>query len=127
MALKLDDDVEARPYRSISEVSDMVGVKSHVLRYWETQFPMLRPRKNRAGNRMYRPEEVRMLFHIKELLYDRRFTIAGAKRKLAEERKVEPEVELRFGDAVNKLLIHEVKIELRRLVTQLRRDDIVAG
>ena len=127
MALKLDDDVEARPYRSISEVSDMVGVKSHVLRYWETQFPMLRPRKNRAGNRMYRPEEVRMLFHIKELLYDRRFTIAGAKRKLAEERKVEPEVELRFGDAVNKLLIHEVKTELRRLAAQLRRDDVVAG
>jgi|SRR6266850_1532431 len=127
MTLKLDDDVEARPYRSISDVSDMVGVKAHVLRYWETQFPMLRPRKNRAGNRMYRPEEVRMLFHIKELLYDRRFTIAGAKRRLAEERKVEPQVELRFGDAVNKLLIHEVKSELKRLVAQLRREDVAVG
>src|SRR5436309_13696992 len=85
--LKTEGDLETRPYRSISEVSDMLGVKPHVLRYWETQFGMLRPRKNRAGNRMYRPEELRTLQRIKELLYERRFTIAGARRKLLEERK----------------------------------------
>ena len=50
-----EPDLEAKLYRSISEVSELVGVKPHVLRYWETQFSMLRPRKNRAGNRMYRP------------------------------------------------------------------------
>ena len=65
----------------------MVGVKPHVLRYWETQFSMLRPKKNRAGNRMYRPEEMKLLMRIKELLYDRRFTIAGARRTLLDERK----------------------------------------
>lgn len=121
--LNRDADVESRPYRSISEVADLLGVKPHVLRYWETQFPVLKPRKNRAGNRMYRPEEVRTLLHIKDLLYARRFTIEGAKRKLVEERKEEPQVEIGFGEAVHKLVIHEVKTELLRLATQLRRPD----
>src|SRR5436309_14857308 len=85
--LKTEGDLETRPYRSISEVSEMVGVKPHVLRYWETQFSMLRPRKNRAGNRMYRPDEVRLLLRIREYLYDRRYTIAGARRRLLDERR----------------------------------------
>src|SRR5438552_16016142 len=110
--LKRDPDLESRPYRSISEVADLIGVRPHVLRYWETQFPALRPRKNRAGNRMYRPEEVHTLLHIKELLYARRFTIEGAKRKLSEERKQEPQVEIGFGEAVHKLVLNEVKTEL---------------
>jgi len=76
-----------RLYYSISEVSDMIGVKPHVLRYWETQFPSLRPKKNRAGNRMYRPEEVQLLTRIKELLYAQRFTIEGARRLLTDEKK----------------------------------------
>jgi DNA-binding transcriptional MerR regulator len=117
--------VEALPdsklYRSISEVSDLVDVKPHVLRYWETQFSMLRPKKNRAGNRMYRPEEVKLLLRIKELLYDRRFTIAGARRRLLDERReAAPQVELGFADAEKKLLIHEVKNELRQLLGKLR-------
>jgi len=116
-----DHDLDDRPYRSISEVADMIGVKPHVLRYWETQFGGLRPKKNRAGNRMYRPDEIRTLIQIKELLYARRFTIEGAKKKLGEQRKVEPPPEPKFGDAVSKLLLHEVKSELRKLATELRR------
>src|SRR5437899_12266563 len=92
---KTAQDPESKLYRSISEVSDMLAVKPHVLRYWETQFSMLRPRKNRAGNRMYRPEEVRLLLRIKELLYARRYTIAGARRTLLDDRKLdEPPVQL---------------------------------
>jgi DNA-binding transcriptional MerR regulator len=121
--LKREEDLDTRPYRSISEVSDLVGVKPHVLRYWETQFSVLRPRKNRAGNRMYRPEEVRTLLLIKDLLYARRFTIEGAKRKLQEERKEQPQVEIGFGEAVHKLVVQEVKTELRRLAGQLRRNE----
>ena len=112
---------DSKMYRSISEVSELVGVKPHVLRYWETQFSMLRPKKNRAGNRMYRPDEVKLLLHIKELLYARRFTIAGAKRRLLDERKdVTPQVELGFVDAERKLLLHEVKTELRSMLERLR-------
>ena len=81
------NDVLEKPYRSIREVSEAMEVKAHVLRYWETQFSMLRPRKNRAGVRMYRPKDLELLREIRHLLYDRGFTIAGARRKLLAERK----------------------------------------
>jgi DNA-binding transcriptional MerR regulator len=116
--LKAESD--GRLYRSISEVSELVGVKPHVLRYWETQFSMLRPKKNRAGNRMYRPDEIRLLLRIKDLLYSRRFTIAGARRRLLDERKEPPQVELGFAEPDNKLLLHEIKTELKQLLGRLR-------
>jgi len=120
---KTVQEPESKLYRSISEVSDMLAVKPHVLRYWETQFSMLRPKKNRAGNRMYRPEEVRLLLRIKELLYDRRYTIAGARRTLLDDRKLdEPQVELAFSEADRKLLVIEVKEELRTLAARLKRE-----
>ena len=119
--LKTDSQPEAKLYRPISEVADLVGVKQHVLRYWETQFSMLRPKKNRAGNRMYRPDEVKLLLRIKELLYGRRYTIAGARRTLLDERKEStPQVEIGFGDAERKLVLHDVKAELRQLAERLK-------
>ena len=125
---KAAQDPDSKLYRSISEVSDMLRVKAHVLRYWETQFSMLRPKKNRAGNRMYRPEEVRLLLRIKELLYDRRYTIAGARRTLLDERKQdEPQVELGFSEADRRLLLIEVKDELKGLLQRLKREPVPAG
>jgi DNA-binding transcriptional MerR regulator len=122
--LKTEADAESRSklYRPISEVAEVVGVKPHVLRYWETQFSMLRPKKNRAGNRMYRPDEVKLLFRIKELLYERRFTIAGAKRHLLDQRRESaPEpMEPVVGETERKLVLHEVKAELRQLLGRLR-------
>jgi DNA-binding transcriptional MerR regulator len=119
--IRTEDEDDVKLYRPISEVAEVVSVKPHVLRYWETQFSMLRPRKNRAGNRMYRPEEIKLLLRIKELLYDRRYTIAGARRTLlAERREAAPQVELSFGDAERKLVVHEVKTELLRIAERLR-------
>lgn len=69
----------------IGEVCDLAGVQAHVLRYWETEFPMLAPQKNRAGQRTYRRRDVEMALRIKELLYDEQYTIAGAKKRLANE------------------------------------------
>lgn len=69
----------------IGEVCDIVGVQAHVLRYWETEFPMLQPQKNRSGQRTYRRKDVEMALRIKELLYEEGFTIAGAKKKLNAE------------------------------------------
>lgn len=69
----------------IGEVCDLVGVQAHVLRYWETEFPMLSPQKNRSGQRTYRRRDVEIALRIKELLYDELFTIAGAKKKLQGE------------------------------------------
>jgi len=118
---KAGGEPESKLYRSISEVSEMLDVKPHVLRYWETQFSMLRPRKNRAGNRMYRPDEVKLLLRIKELLYARRYTIEGARRTLLDERREEsPQVELGFDNAERQMVIFEVREGLRELVTRLR-------
>ena len=125
--LKTEPEGDGKLFRPISEVADMVGVKPHVLRYWETQFSMLRPRKNRAGNRMYRPEEIRLLLRIKELLYARRYTIAGARRTLLDERKeAVPQVELGFADADRRLVLHEVKTELRQIAERLRAPGLPA-
>jgi len=119
MALRTASD--GRIYRSISEVSEMIGVKAHVLRYWETQFSMLRPRKNRAGNRMYRADEVKMLMKIKDLLYARRFTIEGARRHLLDERKDGvPQVEIAFTEADSRIVLSEIKDGLRQILTKLR-------
>ena len=124
--MRTEAEEEGKLYRSISEVSEMLGVKAHVLRYWETQFGMLRPKKNRAGNRMYRPEELRTLQRIKELLYERRFTIAGARRKLLDEQKLPGDgpvqVEVGFADADRKAALTEIKAELKSILAKLTRD-----
>lgn len=70
-------------YYSISEVCKLTGLKSYVLRYWETEFRELKPPKNRAGNRTYRKKDIDTINNIKELLYDKKFTIEGARNQLA--------------------------------------------
>jgi len=74
---------EQKLYR-IGELSRLADLKPFVLRYWETEFPMLEPVKNSNGQRLYRQEDVDMVFRIKRLLYDEGFTIAGARRHLQE-------------------------------------------
>ena len=71
-------------YFSISEVAEMTSVKPHVLRYWESEFPELRPKKNRAGNRSYREKDIRTVMTIRDLLYQEGYTIAGARNRLKD-------------------------------------------
>lgn len=70
-------------YYKIGEVGEITGVPSHVLRFWEKQFPQLVPNKTRSGHRLYKKKDILIIFKIKELLYDRRFTIKGAREFLA--------------------------------------------
>lgn len=72
-------------YFKIGEVARLLEVAPHVLRYWEEEFPMLRPHKSRGGQRLYRRTDVEVLLRIKSLLRDQKFTIAGARRQLAQE------------------------------------------
>ena len=81
------EPVAAREYYSIGDVCDLTGLKPHVLRYWETQFEVLNPSKNRAGNRIYRSREVELVLLVKHLLYEKKFTIDGARQHLKEMRK----------------------------------------
>src|SRR3990172_1928617 len=69
----------------IGEVCELAGVQAHVLRYWESEFPMLAPQKNRAGQRVYRKRDVEMALQIRELLYEDQYTIAGAKKRLGND------------------------------------------
>ena len=69
-------------YYSIGEVSEITGLKQYVLRYWESEFPSLSPSKNRAGNRVYKERDIQYIQLIKHLLYDKKYTIEGAKQKL---------------------------------------------
>ena len=97
-------------------------MKPHVLRYWETQFKMLRPRKNKAGNRMYQKRDLKLVLVIKEMLYDEGLTIAGAKKKLTEEREaIQSQLESTFDSVDRAAALLEVRRELRALVEDLKR------
>ena len=110
-------------YYSISEVSDLVGVKPHVLRYWETQFKMLRPRKGRGGARMYRKRDIEVLFDIKQLLYDQRFTIAGARRKILDDRQEgKDQIELPFTKLDREETIRALRKDMESLLHLLKQD-----
>jgi DNA-binding transcriptional MerR regulator len=111
-------------YYSISEVADLTDVKPHVLRYWESKFKMLKPKKNRAGNRMYRPKEIDLVLRIKELLYNRRYTIAGARRSLLDERRSgNDQVEMDFDRKVaDRAVMVAVKRELEEILEILSRN-----
>ena len=81
------DRIAAKEYYSIGDVCEIADLKPHVLRYWESQFSILRPSKNRAGNRVYRRKEIKLIQLLRHLLYTERYTIEGAKRKLNQLRK----------------------------------------
>lgn len=80
-------------YFTIGEVSELCGVKPHVLRYWEQEFTQLKPVKRRGNRRYYQHHEVMLVRHIRELLYEQGFTINGARNKLGQEKSFEPAYE----------------------------------
>ena len=116
-----------RLYYSISEVSDLVGVKPHVLRYWETQFKMLRPKKGRGGARMYRKRDVEVLFEIKQLLYDQRFTIAGARRRILDGRDEKEQIELPFSKLDREETLRALRKDMEGLLNLLRQEAQAKG
>jgi DNA-binding transcriptional MerR regulator len=78
------DTPATKPFFKIGEVAKLLGVKPHVLRYWETEFPSLKPRKNPSGQRIYAKADIEAIVEIKNLLYNRRYTILGAKKMLTQ-------------------------------------------
>ena len=80
-------EIPDKLYFKIGEVSDLLGVEPYVLRYWESEFPVLSPKKSGTGHRLYRRKDVELLLRIKHLLYEKRFTIEGARQSLQAEAK----------------------------------------
>ena len=112
---------ESKLYYSISEAAALTNIKPHVLRYWETQFKLLRPRKNKAGNRMYRKRDLQLIRMIKDLLYERGYTIAGARKKLTDEKDaIREQLEMSFGDVDRAALLLEVQRELKAMLRDMK-------
>lgn len=105
-------------YYSISEVSKITGLEQYVLRYWESEFPELKPQKNRAGNRIYTNKDIKLIVHIKDLLRDQKYTIEGAK-KVLEGYVPEPEagdqVEMFHISSKKKIQDEEIRAEMREV------------
>ena len=109
-------------YYSISEICKMTSLEPHVLRYWESEFPQLRPKKNRAGNRAYREKDIVVIRYIKYLLYDERFTIPGARKKIAELKDGEWEqtkLELLEPAEIDPVSIDDIRKDLTELLNYL--------
>jgi DNA-binding transcriptional MerR regulator len=107
----LDDKL----YYSISEVARITNLEAYVLRFWEKEFPMLRPRKNKGGNRHYQKRDIELINQIKQLLYEEHYTIVGARKQLHRLESKEEKREL-ILKAKSETMIGEVKKELEDLL-----------
>jgi DNA-binding transcriptional MerR regulator len=110
----VNEPVAKKVYYSIGEVCDLTGLKPHVLRYWESQFDVLNPTKNRAGNRVYRAKEIEVVLLVKHLLYEEKYTIEGANQRLAELRS-EGALEEERQEVLNPEFLSHMKEELEAL------------
>src|ERR1700675_5015214 len=84
------EEIPDKLYFRIGEVARLAGIKPYVLRFWETEFPALGPKKSGTGHRLFRRKDVELVLEIKRLLYERRFTIEGARKHLEERAKPQP-------------------------------------
>ena len=112
-----NDELPAIPgkrYFTIGEVSDLCGVKPHVLRYWEQEFPQLKPVKRRGNRRYYQRHDVEMIRSIRSLLYEQGFTIGGARQQLAADHRPRQEGHARPE------LIRQLRGELEELLAILK-------
>ncbi len=110
--------IARREYFSIGEVCELTGLRPHVLRYWETQFRELSPSKNRAGNRVYRAREIKIVELVKHLLYDEKYTIDGARGRL-EKLRERGELDDAAGRALDRQAIRRLQHGIEELVETL--------
>ena len=106
--------IPGKRYFTIGEVSELCGVKPHVLRYWEQEFPQLKPVKRRGNRRYYQRQDVLVIRQIRALLYDQGFTIGGARNRLEGE-------EAREDVTQSHQLARQLRVELEELIKILRR------
>lgn len=106
-----------KEFYSIKEVAKMLEIPAYVLRYWEKEFPMLRPRRNRLGRRFYSKKDVDIARMIKVILYEQGYTIAGARKKLATITQEPEQLTLPLKETVK--IVKEIKEELKKLRNML--------
>ncbi len=118
-----------KEYYSIGEVTRLTGVKPYILRYWEREFALLRPMRRTSGHRKFTRQDLEAIRRIRELLYDKRFTIEGAKKLIRLETKRGPEqAALELGESSAAVqTLKEVKSVLAEMLDSLRRSDVGVG
>ena len=97
----------------IGEVAELAGVEQHVLRYWEEEIESLKPKKNKSGQRLYQKKDVEQVFEIKQLLYAEKFTVAGARKKMKQNKKKETQLDIAFDREGFKQWKTDIKQDLK--------------
>lgn len=115
------DRIAKKVYYSIGEVGELTGLKAHVLRYWETQFDIISPTKNRAGNRVYKAKDIETILLVKHLLYERRYTLEGARQELKGRRKG-GQLKAARSQAAGPQMMTEIRAELNEALNILTLD-----
>ena len=116
----MSTELAEKLYYRIGEVEEIAGVPAYVLRYWESEFKLLRPKKNPAGQRLYRRRDLELVQRIKALLYDVRLTLEGAKKRLiAESRKSSQQLDLGMREATYAQALKRVRERLLALRARL--------
>jgi len=111
-------DIPDKLYFKIGEVSELLGVEPYVLRFWETEFPVLQPKKSGTGHRLYRRKDVELLLRIKHLLYEKRYTIEGARQSLQAEGRGN-KTKARAASVQQDLFTTDPWPEIRRQLTEI--------
>jgi DNA-binding transcriptional MerR regulator len=114
VAFQTAPEIPDKLYFKIGEVSELLGVEPYVLRYWETEFPVLSPKKSGTGHRLYRRKDVELLLRIKHLLRDKRFTIEGARQTLHAEAKAPKPRAVKTRESQQELFSSDPLPEIRR-------------
>lgn len=111
-----------KKYFRIGEVSEIVGVEAYVLRYWESEFKIVRPVKSRSGQRVYLRKDVESLLYIRHLLHFEKFSIKGAKKRIQEKRREKAELGTQAPRAMRRETLKQYTMEVRELMKMIRQD-----
>lgn len=112
----------AKMFYRMGEVGKITGLEAHVLRHWEAEFPMLKPKKNRSGHRVFNQSDIDLILRIKSLLQDEGFTVSGARKKLQEKDVAVSEPKPSVPKSKPSSELAEVKAILQNLINMLDRD-----
>lgn len=129
----MDPKIPDKLYFKIGEVSEIAGVKPHVLRYWESEFSSIRPTKSRSKQRLYRQQDIDLILRLKDLLYNQGFTISGARKQLRSKplkssspapadppaSDSDEQMALPLGGSLDRALLEEIRQDVRRLKKSL--------
>ncbi|MEJ5377421.1 MAG: MerR family transcriptional regulator [bacterium] len=116
-----ENQIPDKLYFKIGEVSQVTGVEPYVLRYWESEFRIVSPERSRSRQRLYTRKDVELILEIKKLLYEERYTIEGAKKKLLGRQRVQPQqLSMGFQEDLFRSTLKEVKDELKAVRKLLR-------